>query len=49
MKEIRELDRASLSTEQKLGLLLCANLCNLTALKFDEELIYKLSAVRERL
>ena len=26
MKEIRELDRATLTTEQKLGLLLCANL-----------------------
>ena len=26
MKEIRELDRAALTTEQKLGLLLCANL-----------------------
>ena len=41
MKEIRELDKSTLTTEQKLGLLLCANLY------FDDDIENALGMIRE--
>ena len=43
MKEIREIDRATLTTEQKLGLVLCANLNH-----GDADVEYALEMIRER-
>ena len=43
MKEIREIDRATLTTEQKLGLVLCANLNH-----GDADVEYALGMIRER-